>query len=369
MSPPHAPASLASPPPLAQRVTGSVVSDLNRLAEGWRALDGVAVHPTQQYSWIRHSVANFCPDRPITILTAGHPGRPRGIAALYLRPGPGPAFCLPGASDLGEPIDLAFADAAALEQLCSSLARLDRPVLLERVPTDSPTVTALGRAFRWPAMLVRRWARPYPVVILDPSWLEPESHLNPRRRSDLRRARRRAEGLGPVRFDLAAVTPEQLPRRLEQGLQVEAAGWKRQEGTAMLVDPAAGRFFTSYAAEACQQGRLRLNLMYVGEQPVAMQLAVEVGSRLWLLKIGYDESFARCSPGNLLLLESLRDSAARGLQSVEFLGRCEPWTELWTTRERRCVSLLAYPGTLRGLSSLARDGASYAFNQLRRRFG
>jgi CelD/BcsL family acetyltransferase involved in cellulose biosynthesis len=266
-------------------------------------------------------------------------------------------------------MDLSFVDATALEQLCASLTRLDRPVLLERVPADSLTVTALGRAFRWPAMLVRRWARPYPVVMLDPSWLEPESHLNPRRRSDLRRARRRAEDLGPVRFDLAAVTPEQLPRRLEQGLQVEAAGWKRQEGTAMLVDPAAGRFFTSYAAEACRQGSLLLNLMYVDEQPVAMQLAVEVGRRLWLLKIGYDESFARCSPGNLLLLETLRDSAARGLHSVEFLGRCEPWTEPWTTQEQRCVSLLAYPGTLRGLSSLARDGASYAFNSLRRRFG
>ena len=88
-----------------------------------------------------------------------------------------------------------------------------------------------------------------------------------------------------------------------------------------------------------------------------------------MLKIGYDESFARCSPGSLLLVESLRDAAARGLRSVELLGRWEPWTDIWTSHERRCVSLLAYPATLRGLSSLARDGAHYALDQIRRRFG
>ena len=241
------------------------VPGLDHVADAWRPLDARASHPTQQYSWIRESAASFCQGAPITVVSAGLPGWETAIAAFHVPPGEGSTFCLPGARELGEPMDLTFAHVSALEELAAKLARLDRPILLERIPADSPTVQAMQRAFRWPGMVVRRRARPYPFVPLDASWLEPDSHVNAGRRSDLRRARRRAEQLGPVRFDLTPVTSAELRSRLDHALRVEAAGWKGEEGTAMLADAAGGRFFTSYAAEACRQGTLRLNLMYVGD--------------------------------------------------------------------------------------------------------
>jgi hypothetical protein len=353
-------AAAASPPP-------SLVPELDRYAEGWQALADRAACPTQQYIWSRTAADSFCAGMRFEVVTAGPPDRPGAIAPLFCPLQGPPTFCLPGASQLGEPMDLLAEDDQALDRLCAGLARLDHPIQLERVPADSPTVAALERAFRWPGMVVRRPGNGYPVVELDASWCEPESHLNAGRRSDMRRAFRRAQELGPVRFELTPPTAREIPARLERALAVEAAGWKREEGTAMLVDPQCGRFFRDYAASAARQGIARLNMMYIGETPVAMQLAVEVGNRLWLLKIGYDETFARCSPGNLLLIESLRDSATRGLRSVEFLGRSEPWTKLWTSAERSCLSLMAYPRTVRGLSNLARQGARHAVHQLARR--
>ena len=47
-----------------------------------------------------------------------------------------------------------------------------------------------------------------------------------------------------------------------------------------------------------------------------MQVAVETGGRFWLLKVGYDERFARCSPGSLLLLETIRHAATTGVALV-----------------------------------------------------
>jgi proline dehydrogenase len=88
-----------------------------------------------------------------------------------------------------------------------------------------------------------------------------------------------------------------------------------------------------------------------------MQLAVEHGTRLWLLKIGYDDRFARSSPGTLLLLESLRWASRAGLDAVELLGRREPWTRQWTDEARECVAIHAYPATPRGMGSLVSDGA------------
>jgi CelD/BcsL family acetyltransferase involved in cellulose biosynthesis len=95
-----------------------------------------------------------------------------------------------------------------------------------------------------------------------------------------------------------------------------------------------------------------------------MQLAIECGNRFWLLKIGYDEAFARCSPGSLLLLETVRYAALRGLHSYEFLGTAEPWTHMWTTCMRPCVSLLAYPANRRGLAAFAAD----VLTSVRKRF-
>ena len=106
----------------------------------------------------------------------------------------------------------------------------------------------------------------------------------------------------------------------------------------------------------------------IGGVAAATQIAVESGGGFWLLKVGYDENFARCSPGNLLMLESLRYAANRGLKSYEFLGSAEPWTEMWTDRVRPCVSVWAYPNNFRGAAALALDAVRFASERLSRRF-
>ena len=100
----------------------------------------------------------------------------------------------------------------------------------------------------------------------------------------------------------------------------------------------------------------------------ATQIAVVSGGGYWLLKVGYDEAFARCSPGNLLMLETLRYAAGSGLQSYEFLGSAEPWTEMWTDRLRPCVSVWAYPNNFRGAAAIASDAMRFGWQRLSRRF-
>ena len=108
---------------------------------------------------------------------------------------------------------------------------------------------------------------------------------------------------------------------------------------------------------------LRIGLLRIGDTPVAMQLGVEWGGRFWLLKIGYDEAFSRCSPGSLLMVEMVRRAAGRGLTSYELLGVSEQWTRMWTRRERPCVSLRAYPATCTGAAALATDLATVGWRR------
>jgi CelD/BcsL family acetyltransferase involved in cellulose biosynthesis len=103
---------------------------------------------------------------------------------------------------------------------------------------------------------------------------------------------------------------------------------------------------------------------------VATQLAVEYSNRFWLLKIGYDESLARCSPGSLLMLHTLGDAAARGLTGYEFLGSEAPWTAIWTSEVLATTVVGAYPPRLPAGAALAADAAevarAYALRRIRR---
>jgi CelD/BcsL family acetyltransferase involved in cellulose biosynthesis len=229
---------------------------------------------------------------------------------------------------------------------------------------DSPTVAALEQACRGRAILVRRPAANCPYITLDASWLEPESHLNSGRRSDLRRARRKAEQTGPVRFEILTPGPAEVDRLFDLALAIEAKSWKGEAGTALAHDGRRAEFFRHYVRQAARVGILRICLMHIGDTPAAMQIAVEQQGGFWLLKIGYDAAFAPASPGLLLMRETIRYAAAAGLKTYEFLGRAEAWTTVWTSQERSTVTVRVFPFTGRGLAALAADALAAAARQI-----
>jgi CelD/BcsL family acetyltransferase involved in cellulose biosynthesis len=228
------------------------------------------------------------------------------------------------------------------------------------VVADSPTGEALHKAFGRGTLFYTREAAPYPWIALDEGWREPEQKFNSDRRSDLRRARRRAEKEGDVTCEVISPRRDELGPLLEEVFRVEAAGWKGREGTALASDVLRREFFTEFAQGAADAGILRLAFLRIGERTAAVQLAAECGGRFWLLKVGYDEEFKRSSPGTLLMLETVRHAAERGLDSYEFLGTVEAWTRVWTEQERECVALRAYPPRPGGLAAAALDAGRFA---------
>jgi CelD/BcsL family acetyltransferase involved in cellulose biosynthesis len=275
--------------------------------------------------------------------------------------------CL-GVDELYEPTDFPHSDPASLQALVRALVATRRPLLLRRILADSPVLAALREAFSSRGVLITRPAIGYPWIELDSSWDEPERKLSSSRRSSLRRALRKAQEIGAIEYEILSPQAHELPALLAESLRVEAANWKGRNGSALLSDPDRRRFFEQYTAIASEKGILRLCFLKVGGHPAATQIAVESGGGFWLLKVGYDETFARCSPGNLLMLETLRYAAGRGLQTYEFLGSAEPWTEMWTDRVRPCVSVRAYPNNFRGAAALAWDAIKIGSERLGQRF-
>jgi CelD/BcsL family acetyltransferase involved in cellulose biosynthesis len=339
--------------------------ELERTARQWQALEAHARSPMLSFEWVGACARNLYADGQLRVLVTPREedGPPRAIAPLALSgSGPGARLVLAGAATLYEPSDLLAADALGLHEIVTQLYRSGLPLELRRVGAASATVDVVRRVYRRGLVLVRA-SQPYPFLPLTPSWTAPESQLASQRRYDLRRAQRRAAELGPVRFELLAPRADEVDGLLRTALGVEARSWKARSGSALLLDAARAPFYRDYARAAARRGWLRLALLHVGERVAAMQLAVVWDDAFWLLKIGHDEEFARCSPGILLLCESIRHAAGRGLRSYEFLGVAEPWIQAWTPHVRECVNIRAYPPSVRGAGVLAWD----AGRALRRR--
>jgi CelD/BcsL family acetyltransferase involved in cellulose biosynthesis len=343
--------------------------DLEHLAKDWHALSGSARIPMQEYIWVRACAASFSPREHLHVVTVVRDGVVSAIAPLITRGRNPLRLTLPGLDRLFEPMDFVFADDEALAVLADALARYRLPLHLARLPTGSPAVETLRRRCRRNAIVIVRPASPCPRIPLGARWTHPEDCLTASRRSLLRRMRRRAEKLGIVSYDVVTPTSETLDSVLAEAFRLEAAGWKSRQGTALNTDPELGAFFRVFAASACEQGILRLCFLRIGNRAVAMLYAVEYKGALWALKIGYDEEFAHCSPGTLLINEAVRRAAHQGLGSFEFLGTVEDWTRVWTNNELECVSLRTYPLGVHGAIALGTDAARAMVARLRRIFG
>lgn len=323
--------------------------ELDALAPDWNALAGCHAGPVQRVEWVQSCVATLLPPdaRGLRLVSVRRDGQLVAIAPLVARRLLGwSRLEQAGLAEISEPQDLLYADEAALRVLLRVLLRQPKALALERLPEQS-LVPRIVQGVTGRRALVRVCDQgDYPSLILD---RDPDAMLNAGRRSDMRRALRRAERHGPVRFEVRAPAPEQVDALYAQVMQVEAASWKGHSGTALRFDGRLRAFFGDYAARAARAGILRIALMYIGAEVAAVQYAVECGQAWWLFKIGYDARFADCSPGQLLMQHTLRHAHASGLQRYELQGNSAPWTRLWGCQEHRSYAVRVHgwrPGAL-----------------------
>lgn len=340
------------------------------LVHAWRRLEAAAALPTQTYAFAAALADTLLAGADLRVFAA--PGTD-GLAALLPLCRDSGRFArwrLAGADEVFEPVDLLCRDPAAARVLASALARQSRPLDLDRIPSGSPLIPALQAAMKSRGLVSVRPATPSPTITLDAGWREPEAQFNPGRRSDFRRAARRAKEQGAVAFEILSPGPDEFDALFDEAVAVELRSWKREAGTAIAVDPAKERFFRAFFRAASEAGTLRIAFLRIGGRVVAMQMALESFGRYWLFKIGFDEDYARCSPGTLLMLHMIGWAAQRGLAAFELLGDVEPWiAQFWTREQHDCVRLRTYPFNPKGAAAFAADGAIWLRRRLARKRG
>jgi len=261
-----------------------------------------------------------------------------------------------------------WADDAAAGALADALTALDTPhITLDFVPDASPTHRVLGGALAaagWRIHTRERARSPY--VDLSVGWEAYRDGLSGKKLRELRRRMRRLEGEGAVEFTVHDGI-EGLDPLLDEGLAVEAAGWKGETGTAIAADPAVELFYREVAAWAAGEGMLRLQFLRLDGRAIAFDLALVSGGREWLLKTGFDPELRRHAPGQHLRLFALRSAFERGLDAYEFAGSADPWKLEWTAATRPVLAVEAFAPGPAGMAALVRLRGGRALRALRSR--
>lgn len=301
---------------------------------------GTNMTPMQDPLWQLSCITAFAASKKLEILIVVERGKLLALCSLARTSRLGERYEQVGARKLVEPGGCYFADEASLQTLVNALGHVDYSLALGRVLVNSPSLRAVRNAQPRTGTVLIMQAGNCPYIDLTAKPASINEMLGSHLKSDLRRARRKAEALGSVDFEIIA--PESRAQFLdlyEQFLRVEASSWKGRAGTALSLDPQRRAFFREYGIRASSKGILRIARMRIGEETVAMQYAVQCGERFWLLKVGYDEAYRKCSPGHLLMYETLRYAVQQGLRSYEFLGGADDWTRRWTRTERETVTV------------------------------
>lgn len=314
----------------------------------WREfLDRAEDHsPYWRPEWILASLRANSPRAKVVLITVRQSGRLCAILPLVEERGK--FFHLP-ARKLRAPLTTAGVGV----DVVSSLPPQERPAAIEAIwktidqnrnwdvlelPSvfEGAHIEELSRLGQRGGHNSGRWGLPliaYFSITQGPCALEELEKYprHPKLRSKIRQREKKLASLGSVRLRR---TEKNGAADLQIFCEMEAAGWKGTNRSAILSNAQSRQFFDEVVRESERFGHLSLYTLELDGKPIAAHIGFTYRGVYWAAKSTYDEKFGDYAPGHLIVKAILRDCAQRGL-SQYVMGIREDWKMEWTQDVRR----------------------------------
>lgn len=168
-----------------------------------------------------------------------------------------------------------------------------------------------GRVLRTAAL-----ARDFPIYLTQPqtrailkSDLSGEDYIkamfSSHHRRGFTRLLRRLGEFGTVNFNVAR-DQDSVFRRLEEFMLLEIRGWKGRKRTALSSDRLQAAFAREAINAMAERDMVRIMTLDINGKAIASLLVMIESGTAYTWKIAYDEAFAACSPGMLLMIETTK---------------------------------------------------------------
>ncbi len=320
------------------------VEVVERWADEWRSLCGEAVddQPFYRPEWIAAHIRAFTPQAKVVLLTVHSEGKLlfvlpllqewgalSGVPVRKLRGPVNHHSCrfdaVRHASSQGD---------AAVVAAWNHLQNLPGWDLLELhdVP-EGGTISALALAASNSGVHIAQVAmrrNPYVPVPPDPVGLA-KLPVNARLRGKLRHIHRELESHGGLKFLRVDKVDKSV---LERFYELESAGWKGAEGSAIACHPQIRQFYDEISQAAERFGYLCMYSLELNGELLASHFGLSLRGRYFSPKIAYNEKFPQYAPGHLIVSEILQDCASRGISEYDITGIDDEWKMKWTSQTR-----------------------------------
>lgn len=147
-------------------------------------------------------------------------------------------------------------------------------------------------------------------------------------RRNLQRLKRKLETIGEV--DSQCLHGDAAQEAFDTFLTVEASGWKGSNGTGTAINRSEElvHFYRTLLASNEPGLTPMINQLTLDDEIIAVQYALCTDTCIYLLKIGYLESYAQYAPGSLLLDAVMSHATELGLSRLSLVTN-PAWASRW----------------------------------------
>ncbi|MEA2857910.1 MAG: hypothetical protein QOH98_2231 [Methylobacteriaceae bacterium] len=314
--------------------TLETVEDLQYLSSGWRGLWRRAPAATvfQSPDWLIPWWRHFAPGQ-LRCIAVWRGDELVACAPLYREVESGRLF--PLGISLSDYLDVLIADGggqSACQALQAELARADcREICFPAVAPDAAILAIIPDELT----LSRRPAELAPELALGPAD-NPLINVLAHQRQNLRTAENRARRRGCV---VSGVAIEELSGFIPAVMQLHSRRQKYLGRDGLDRDARVLPFFQDAFAALARRGVLRAYSLHCEARLIGGYVGFLHEGRASYYFGGFDPSFAFESPGTILIGHAMRDAAAEGAHTFDFLRGAEAYKYAWGARDRPLFSV------------------------------
>jgi CelD/BcsL family acetyltransferase involved in cellulose biosynthesis len=326
----------------------ATIAEIEKLSASWRALGEHSGAPAGSCleAWLLPALKHLGARRRAEILALWRGSTLCGLFAFQAGWGPVRRSWTSPLSFLGTPL----IDRELPEDVLRAFLATQRgkAIVLSNIPATGPFWDMLGQAVaasRGSIEVLDRWERAalVPKTSFE-EWFA--GNFERKRRKEYRRLKARLGEEGKLE-SLAWTQGEPVDPWIDELVALEARGWKGRRGTALATNAVMATAFREALHRLAAEGSLRLWKIVFDGKPIAMMSGFVKGDQGWLGKIAYDETFAKYSPGVMLVLdatERLTDKERLALVDSCAISNHPMINNIWRDRLALCDVMIKGPG-------------------------
>ncbi len=209
---------------------------------------------------------------------------------------------------LGTPLIDAETAPQVTDSLIAHMRTSGRTVMtIPYLPLNGPAANALRSAAARGGFSTAAERQMRPILYPDTSLgiAEFDAMVSHKRRRELDRQLRRLCNVGAVSF-MSARTQTEIEMAFNMFTALEGSGWKGRRGTALVGKKGLHEFARRAVLQMAQKGFAAIDVMRLGDRPIAALIRLDHGGVSIPWKVAFDEEFAAFSPGKQLMCDETR---------------------------------------------------------------